>query len=55
MTANPVSEIFEKKQCKAQRRWELVLNKKSENMEAKNKHVQDMLMKKFKREKAMAK
>ena len=47
--------ISDTKQGKDQKRWELVLNKKNENTESKQKQINDMLMKKFKREKAMQK
>ena len=45
----------ESKQGRDAKRWEIVLNKKNENSETKQKQLQDMLMKKFKREKAREK
>ena len=44
----------DKKIGKLQKRWEIVLNRKSNVIEGKQKHMNDMLMKKFKREKTMA-
>lgn len=44
---------YEKKQERAQRRWEMVLDKKHANTDMKNKKMKDLLAKKFKREKDM--
>ena len=42
---------IERKYERAQRRWEMVLDKKHQNTDQKGKHMKELLAKKFKREK----
>lgn len=44
----------ERKYERAQRRWDMVLDKKHFNTDQKQKHMKELLAKKFKREKEMA-
>lgn len=46
---------FERRYEDVQRRWQMVLDKKHQNTETKNKNMKEMLAKKFKREKEVAK